>query len=419
MTTSARLFFGWYVVAASTVGLVFGLSTFIGIGFGLFLKPLSEAFGWSRAEVSFALTLVTLVIIIFAPLVGQLIDRIGVRRLLLPSIVAFALAVSSLALLTASIFHFYAMFILIALLGLITLPASYTRVILNWFDTRRGLALGIALSGVGFGAVLIPPALQWLISSHGWRSAYFVMGVLILLICFPVVYKWLKEHPSDLGLEVDGRLSENTGQIQNTSSQVEGLLLRESLKCRAFWLLAILFLLMGVATIGTSAHLMALMTDRGISPAQAAVTMSFLGASLIAGRIVCGYLVDRYFAPYVAFAFLAAATAGLLVLSANVGGAAVVIAVALLGLGFGAEFDLMSYFISRYLGLRAYAQLYGFVYAAFSMGAGFGPLLMGWLYDRHGSYSLGLMIFAGFSALATLLLLFLGPYRFADTHESG
>ncbi len=404
------IFFGWYVVAASAVGLVFGLSTFLGISFGLFLKPLSEAFGWSRAQVSFALTISTVIIIGLAPVAGRMIDKFGVRRLLIPSIVAFGLVVCTMSLLTSSIYHFYAMFVLVAVVGLITLPTSYTRVILNWFDSKRGIALGIALSGVGIGAVIMPPGLQFLISTWGWRVAYLAVGLAALLISVPIIRTLLRERPEEMGLLPDGE--ENTQQVSARANALPpGLSLRESARQNSFWLLVAVFFLMGIATIGTTVHLMALLTDRGVSPASAATTISALGLSMIFGRIVGGFLLDRFFAPFVAFAFLCGTSLGLLILAGGASGQWVLLAIVLLGLGFGAEFDLMSYLVSRYLGLRAYGQIYGIIYSAFAIGAGIGPLVMGRFFDLTNSYTAGLNIFTGIGVSAAILVLFLGPYR--------
>ena len=411
MNTDKKIFFGWYVVAASTVGLILGLSTFIGISFGLFLKPLSASFGWSRTEISFALTLSTFAVIALAPFVGRLIDRFGVRRMLLPSIGAFGLSVCGLYLLTGSIYHFYAMFLLISVAGVITLPTSYTRVILNWFDRKRGIALGIALSGVGIGAVIMPPAIQYLISHWGWREAYLAIGLAALLISLPTMIWLLRERPEDMCLHADGGISLQVDVDKSQTESKGGLSLRESLSQRTFWLLVIIFLLMGIATIGTSAHLMPLLTDRGIPGLRAAAMISILGIALIVGRVVCGWLVDRFFAPYVASGFLGGAALGLFILATGAQGPLAIAALVLFGLGFGAEFDLMSYLVSRYLGLLAYGQIYGIVYAVFCAGAGAGPLIMGHYYDISESYTTGLYLFTACAVAAGLLALLFGPYR--------
>ena len=389
----------WLVLGGATIGLIFGLSTFLGISFSIFLKPLSEEFGWSRAEISLSLTITTIIIIVLGPVIGKLMDKYSVRRILLPSILFFGLSVASLNWLSSTIFHLYLVFGLIAVVGAATLPVSYTKVILGWFDKKRGIALGIALTGVGIGAVFLPPTLQWTVSNYGWRHAYLLLAALVILVSFPLIYKLLIEVPPT-----------NSNHSHYKNDGVSGYSVRQALANPTFWLLVIMFLLLGLATVGTSVHLMSLFTDRNVSPENAALTMSLLGVALIIGRIGGGFLIDRFFAPLVAAFFFTGATLGFILLASGATGVQMSIAVILLGLGFGAEFDLLSYFVSRYLGLKSYAQIYSYIYGAFSLGAGFGPLLLGWSFDQNGNYTQGLYLFSAFAATATILLYFLGKY---------
>ena len=405
------LYFGWWIVAATVIGLLFGYGTFVGITFGLFIKPLEAEFGWSRTQISFGLTVCQLLIIVMAPGYGLLVDRIGVRRLLLPGIAAFGLTLCAMALLTSSIFHFYLMYILIPFAGICTIPMTYTRVIMNWFDAKRGLALGIALSGVGLGAVILPPFLQHLISELGWRSAYFAMGGLVLMISLPVNFLLIRERPEELELNQTDSTGSEDATAHRSDMEIAGLTVRDAIHDRAFWLLFIVFGSVGFVSIGPLTHFVAMLTDRGIPAHEAARIFSLLGIALILGRIGCGYLLDRYFAPYVAFIFLSGMALGIAILGLDSSWGATMIGAILLGLGVGAEFDLMAYLVSRYLGLRSYGQLYGYLYAAFGLGAGTGPVLMGWLFDELGDYTLGLAILSVLGFILAVLVSRLGPYR--------
>ena len=407
-------FFGWWVVFAAFAGIFFGLSTFIGVTFGLFLKPLAAEFGWSRTEISFGLTLCAYTIAVLAVGFGQLIDRFGARRVILPAVFLFGGTVCAMSLLTSSIGWFYGMYLLIALTGLGTLPTGYTRVILNWFDRRRGLALGIALSGIGISGMVLPPVLQHLIATHGWRSTYLVMGLAVLLVSLPLIYSLLREHPRSMGLRADGARHETSPAPEPAAAVPEGLTMRESLLDRSFWIVIVAFALLGLGGTGVIAHMMALFTDRGLSPALATSAISLFSLFVIVGRVSCGFLVDRFFAPYVGVAFLAGPALGVALLALDHSTAGVFAAAVLLGLGLGAEFDLLSYFISRYLGLLAYGKIYGAMYGGFQVGAGIGPLVMGLSFDRSGSYFAGLWILFACICVAVLLVSRLGPYRYAS-----
>ncbi len=141
---------------------------------------------------------------------------------------------------------------------------------------------------------------------------------------------------------------------------------------------------------------------------------SLMGFWLIISRVVCGYLVDRFFAPYVAVVFLSGPIVGLVFLGLDLQGFFIPVAICLFGLGFGAEFDLMSYLTSRYIGLRAYGKIYGIMYSAFNVGAGAGVAAMGWVFVKYGNYTFGLWCLAICMAIATGLIAILGPYAKFD-----
>jgi len=385
---------GWRAVACAFAALAFGYSSFISYYFGLFLPSLSAEFGWSRGEVALAVSLANATTILTAPLVGWATDRWGAVRLIRGSVMAFAGAVALLAALPASLALFYAGHVLIALAALGTLPVTYTALLVRWFDRRRGLALGIALAGVGLGGAAAAPLLAWVIELHGWRTGYLTLAGLMLSVAF-VAALLLRPVPSLHAV------------VAAAGASPAGSLRRE----RAFLLLLGIFASLGVMTLGVSVHLAALLQDRGLTPGAAALGVSLLGAGLVLGRLVTGPLLDRFHAPHVAaaFVFLAlAGVAGLLVVPGEAG--ALYPAIVLIGLGVGAEFDFMSYLISRYFGMARYGRVYGWCYAAFQVGCAIGPLLMGLTFDRTGNYQLGLILVAAAVAFGGTLLLRLPAY---------
>lgn len=407
-----RLYYGWWVVAAAVVGMIFGYSTLLGVTFGLFIKPLSAEFGWSRTEISFAVTICSVLVIVLSPLLGVLIDRFGVRRVLLPGLFIFGLTVCAISFLTSSLWHFYLMYVLIPVAGLATLPTTYSRVILNWFDKKRGLALGIALSGIGISGIIAPPFIQHIISTFDWRMAYLVMGGMVLVVGWPIIFAVFKEAPSDK--EVFAERTGNDIKQDEEHLATPGFQFSEVVKQQSFWLMTVSFVLIGISTSGVVLHLIPLLTDRGIAPDKAAGMVSLLGIWLIIGRVFCGYLVDRFFAPLVAALFLTGPVIGLVFLALDFQ-VLIPLTICLFGLGFGAEFDLMSYLVSRYLGLQAYGKTYGIMYSAFSIGSGTGVTAMGWTFDRFGEYTPGLWCLAVCMTFGIILIAILGPYTdFSD-----
>ena len=399
---------------ASFTGMALSYAMFTVFAFGTFVKPLEEEFGWQRGEMSFALTMTNIAVVIASPTLGFIVDRLGVRRVLIPSTILMALAVASMIFLRGNIWHFYAMFLLIPIVGAGTLPQSYSRVIIAWFARRRGIALGISLAGFGVGAALVPAFAQYMIEHHGWRMAYLGFAAAILLIALPMAFFLLRETPEEMGLCPDGDAPDQGVDKGGTSPPFTlphpGLSGREAAGTRSYWLILISFLLVGVGITSILAHLVPMLIGRGVAPGVAALAMSSLGLGLIFGRIFAGYLMDRFFAPYVAALFLLGLVAGIAILALGATGIGVFVAAILVGLATGSEISEIAYIVSRYFGPRAFALNYGIMFAAFQVGSAFGPPIMGAWYDRAGNYVGVLWVLTGVVLLGTILITLLGRY---------
>jgi MFS family permease len=344
------------------------------------------------------------------PLIGRLVDRVGARRVIVPSVLLFGLAFMSLYFLTAYLWHFYALYLMLGIIGSGTTPVAYSKVISRWFDQKRGLALALAMTGISLGAFIMPPLAQALITAAGWRQAYVVLGLLAMGVAIPVVGLLLKETPQMMGLESDGGRGTNA-RLVVPHGQEPGLSGAEVWHTAPFWLMAWAFFLVSVSFHGYIFHLVPLLTDRGVSPQNAALAMSVSAIGGLVGRLGCGYLLDRVFAPYVAMGFFGGFALGIFLLWNEAVGGWVFVAVVLVGLGLGAELDVMPYMVSRYFGLRAFGAIYSYAFAAFVLGAVIGPLLMGAGFDATGSYQLALGGFVIPPLIAAGLMTQLGPYQ--------
>ncbi len=421
----AGIFYGWWNVATGFVGMGFSYAMFTIFAFGVFVKPLADEFGWTRGELSFAITMTNFAVVLASPGLGFIIDKFGVRRILIPSVIMMGLTVASMALLSASLWHFYALYFLIPFLGAGTLPQSYSRTLIAWFERRRGIALGISLSGFGVGAMLVPVVAQLMIDSYGWRMAYAGFGAAVLLLSLPMVVFVLRENPAEMGLKPDGgpaQTSESGAAVLPGSSapggagkngmapQAVGLSCREAARTRSFWLILISFMLVGIGITSIIAHLVPLLTDRGVAPTDAALYMSSLALGLIAGRLLAGFLMDYFFAPYVAACFLLGLIAGIVILASGTAGILVLVAALLVGMATGSEISEIAYICSRYFGPRAFGLIYGFMFSAFQLGSMAGSPLLGLYHDRAGDYVGALWIVAALVAIGAVLIALLGPY---------
>lgn len=387
----------WWVVLAATIGLIVSNGPLLQFSFAVFVKPLSEAFASSRASVSAALLVGFVATGICTPIAGKLIDRYGVRPVVLPGIVLFALCIAALGLVPASPVPFVIMFGLAGIAAAGQSPLPYAKAVSGAFEKRRGLALGISMAGVGIGAAVVPQIAIALISAYGWRTAYFGLGALVFIAAFPIVALRLKE-PLPVAL-----LSQ---------ASIPGLTAREAFRTRRFWYLAFIFFAVVAACGGTIAHIVSILTDRGIAPQVATGAISAMGVSLIFGRLLTGYLLDRFFAPHVALAFIIIPLAGVCLLLYPGSAAFAIAAAVCIGIGLGAEVDLIAFMLSRYFGMRSFGEIYGYLFAVFMFGSGIGPFLMGLSFSQTGSYATTLIGLAIGLVIASVLVLRVGPYTY-------
>ncbi|HWP43169.1 MAG TPA: MFS transporter [Blastocatellia bacterium] len=409
-----KFFYGWWIVVVAGVGLFMSYSSIILYSFGVFFKSLGDEFNWSRAEISLALSLSLVAMTVALPPVGRLVDRFGARRVVVPSALIFGLSFMSLRFLSASLWHFYAIYLLMGVVGSGLSMVPYCGVVSHWFDRRRGLALALAMVGAGLGSSAVPSLTHALTAAVGWRDAYALMGLMVIAVTVPVVGLFLKEKPQMMGLAPDGEAIAD-GAAERRRGQEQGMTTGEALRSWTFWLMSVAFLFITTSVIGCLIHLAPMLTDRGVSQKNAAMATSLFGGAVILGRIGTGYLLDRFFASYVAACFFFGAGLGIFLLWTGVSGALAFVAAFLVGMGVGAEGDIITYQVSRYFGLRAFGEIYGYVLITYTLGGIIGPLVMGIGFDSTGSYRLILGLFLLATMAAVGLMMRLGPYPIWET----
>ncbi|MBI2188512.1 MAG: MFS transporter [Acidobacteria bacterium] len=374
--------------------------------FGLFLGPITTEFGWDRATFSSSLLVGHTLAALAYPFMGRAIDRFGIRRMTLTFIPIFALATAAVALTPPSPLVFIALAGFCGFVSVGQAPPAYAKAVSAWFDERRGLALGIAMAGIGLGATLVPQFARWVIAGYGWRAGYVALGALTFAVAFPAVALFIREPAR--GVRGD--------QEDRPDAALPGLTVAESVRSSTFWLLAVAVFLVVTTVNGMIGHLVPMLTDRGLDVREATTTLSAVGLSTIAGRVMAGYLLDRLFAPYVAAGLFMLPLVSIAVLTGAVGSVAPVVAAVTLGFGLGAEIDVIGFLTGRYFGLRVYGEIYGYLFAIFTLGTGLGPVLMALAFDVTRSYDATLVAFAGALLTASVLVSRLGAYRFPAPH---
>jgi MFS family permease len=378
---------------------------------GVFAIPLSQEFGWQIGQIMSALAVFTLVAMAASPIVGYLTDRLGVRRVVLTSITMFSLAFMSFAFNNGSMTVYLTLWGILAFAGAGTLPITFTRAVSNWFNEKRGLALGISLIGTGVTGAMAKQLAQFLIEDYGWRAAYVGVGALPLLIALPVAI-WLFRDVDDPKVAKRAQAMKDHQTESGNSSAVYGLSLAQALRDWRFWLLAAVFVPLSFAIGGPIPNLETLLGTKGFDVQQAVNLATIIGLSVFGGRLVGGYLLDHIWAPLLACVLLMLPAISMYMFHMPAPTyTQAVIAVVLLGVPAGIEYDLIAYLVSRYFGIRNYGAIYGILYAFFALGAGFGPAVYGRILDQTGSYDSALYYSMYAFIFCSAALLFLGPYR--------
>ncbi len=385
---------------ASTVGLAFGPSTFIIFSFGVFIGPLSAAFGWSRPAIAFGSTIIALMAMVVAPLQGYLIDRYGARPVVLTSIPFFAGGMFLMSQLSGDITMFYVMCGLLPLLGLGLWSSSYLRVVSTWYDKHLGLAIGIANGGIGIGAALVPIIATSLMAEGGWQRAYIGLGLVALLVTWPLNYFLLRENPTP------------AKPVVAAGGVTTDLTFREIARTPSFKLMLVGFLALGFVNVGLIVNQVPLLIDGGVSPQRAAAAQATLGISILVGRFLCGVLLDRMPAPMLMMLVSLSGAVACLLYVGGVSDWALLISPILIGAVIGAEFDVLSYIIKKYFGIRSFGRAYGVVFAVFQFGAAVGATLLPLSLRHMGGYGPGLIAYAVSLLIAALCFLLLRPSTF-------
>jgi MFS family permease len=386
-------YYGWRVVLAACLGVMAGFGSLFVYTFAVFVKPLSAEFGWKREAISLGFGLAAVTLGLISPLLGRWIDRFEPRRIILPCMTVYCCAILSLAFLPSRLWQFYLTCIVLGAVGNGAAHLAYSRSISTWFQQRLGTALAFVMVGAGLGAMILPVVAQAIITRSGWRAAYLSLGCLALLLGLPLSWRYVRER----------------GLARHESAPVShsGMTWQQGLRSPALRIIVAVLFVSSISMNGAITHLSALLTDRGITPRDAALCASMLGGSSLVGRIGVGWLLDRLFGARVALAVNLITAAGIFLLARATSFPAGCVAAALIGVGAGGEAAITPYLLTRYFGLRAFSTLYGLTWTFYAAAGAIGPVILGRAFDLTGSYSsllITLAVALSFAAGMNMLL---------------
>ena len=396
----------WGTVLASTVGVMASCITLVNYSLGVFVLPLTAEFGWARRDIMLATTFVSTGALLTSFMAGWLADRINLGWLIAVSQIMFGLAFCALSVFTNNLTVFYGIYLSMAFFAGGTLPITFTKIVASRFERHRGLAIGLTLAGTGLSGFVVPPVVGYFVNTYGWRVGYLAVAAFPLLLAMPLSLLFLR------------RATPAANAVSGIASY--GMTLAEAVRTWRYWVMVVAFFVASAAATVVSANAVPLLIGRGFEAQTAANLAGIYGLAVIAGRIIVGSLADKFWAPPIALAVLvpsAVATVLLVTIPLNVPIALLLIAI--LGLGTGAEGDLLSYIVTRYFGIKAYGKIFSGIFVAFIAAIAITAPLSGLAYDMTKSYTPAMLAAAGGWLLCGLLFMTLGPYPKWQTDPSG
>ena len=397
-----KIFYG-YVVAAASVSImtiVWGANR----AFGVFLEPMLDEFGWTRAGISGAFTLCMIVMGALAIVAGRLTDKIGPRPVLLTC--GFFLSLGYLLMSRVSaIWQLYLFYGVIIGIGMSGAFAPLISLVARWFVKRRALMSGFLLAGPAFGIVVVPLLSSLLISAYGWRNSYIILGGIVLVVVI-LAALFLKRDPGGIGLLPYGADKVST---EDLDLQLVGFSLGGSVRTRQFWTLGLMFFsnlfLINIVVVHIVIHAIGL----GI-PATAAASILSVGAGVsIPGRIIIGGVADRIGnKPTLAVCYIMGLVAFILLLVATELWMLYLFAV-IFGLGCWASGTVTAPLTAEFFGLKSHGIILACVSLTTAIGGAIGPVLVGYIFDVTGSYQQAFLMCVGVSIIAIISTMFLRP----------
>lgn len=371
---------GWKLVLAASFGFSF-FSIMMAVT-GLFMEPLGKEFGWSRTFLSSGPSIATIMTAILGPFFGVLIDRYGSRKLALPGIIATIASVCTFGLVNGEQWQWITLWFIFGLVSVTIKSTIWTAAVVGVFEKSRGLALGLTLSGTAVAQAVIPPLGNYLITEFGWRLAFVWLGLGWGGITFLLVWLFLFDVHSRKAKMVAITNIEAEGAVD-----LKGLTVKQAVRDRALWQLAFSNFIVMTMTMGLTIHLFPILTEAGISREKAALLTAISGVAAIVGKLVTGYLLDRYRPNWVGGLTLAAAAGAFALLIDDISSPTlIVVALIINGYAAGTKTHITGFLTAGYSGMKNFGAIYGFMSALMALASGVGPLLAGYAYDSSGGY---------------------------------
>lgn len=391
-------FYGWVVLGCICLAGFARQGPAVAV-LSVFVVPMTEAFGWSRTEMSGAVSLGGVLAAFVSPLLGPVLDRRGARLILCLAVLGTGLSTMALSL-TQSLAVFYLLFCFARMNWAGPFDLGLYGALNNWFVARRALATSIATLAQMSGLVALPIIAQLAMRDGGWRSGWVAIGVTVLIVGFLPVWLLVVRRPEDLGLVPDRKAAASGPAVPEPSFSRA-----EAMRTHTFWLLSLYTVLVYPVQAGVSLHQAPHLIERGFAPIMAATVIAFFSAMSAAASFGVGFLPRRWPVRYPMLASAALLSAGSFGLIGVSSASQAYVAAGLFGLGIGGIMTLLPMAWADYFGRESYGAIRGIALSMQVLAQAVGPLLSGALRDWSGNYTDSLVVFGGLAALAAIAAL--------------
>ncbi len=396
----------WKIVLSGMIGMSF--YAMLTYHFGLFIEPLQKEFGWSRASISLGLTIYTVSAVFLGPVIGALIDRFGSRKIGILGLAGTSLTLAALGFTNGSLIQWYLLWLGIAVTALGVKSTVWGAAVSSLFTTSRSLALSLTLTGSAIAQFCSPLIANWLIAERGWRAAYQWIGLgwggLALVL---VVFFFFDAH--------DRKASAAAGSVPVSS--LGGLTVGQAIRSSQIIRIALANVLMATLGSGVAVHMVPMLSQTGVDRTTAAAIAGTAGLSGIAGKLVTGWLMDRYQGNVIPVSSFAMGALGYFLLLDTLDSVtALFLAATILGYSGGAGLQVTTYLTCRYGGLRNFGKIYATMGSMMMLGTSLGPWIAGTIFDQTGGYQLLLYMTIPVALTGAAMFFGLGPYpEFRDS----
>ena len=404
--TNNKFFYGWYIVSAG-----FSIQLLIGSlmihSFTAYFPLLEAQFGWSRATLSGAFALSRAESGLLGPLQGWLIEKYGPRMMAVFGMCLFGIGFILFSQID-SILGYYVTFFLMAAGSSIAGHLTVATAIINWFNRKRGVAVGLSSTGFGLAGILVP-LIAWSLTTQGWRDTAFYSGIGIIIVGIPVSLI-LRRDPEPYGYLPDGDNRSEVGTIDNQDQDLTGFTVREAIKTSSFWYLGIGHALSLLTVGAVSLHLVPHVVDSvGLSVTIASTAVAVMTVFFVTGQVVGGFLGDKYSKRWLAAIGTLMHAVALLILAYSTNIIMVYIFSILHGSAWGLRGPIMATIRADYFGRAYFPSIMGFSSLIIMLGMTVGPLFAGYMADVFGDYKLGFIIISALAALGSIFFVLAKP----------